>query len=251
MRILFSLTAAAMALVAPAAAETDGAAVAAFVAGDFEKSAELALTAGAAENHALAARAMNALAYFEEERKASRKLAERALEYAEIAIREDPSLPEGHLQAAIGLGLRGARMSPARAFIANVPNRVRNYLDAALKLDPNNQWALSTSAAWRLEVARRGGAKAYHAVPDEGFTEFQKARTIAPQSVMIAYECALRLLASGRAEWREVGLEALDAALASLPATAFDRSVQERARAFRAAIDKSDDAEAAFIAAQP
>ncbi|MEQ1931067.1 MAG: hypothetical protein ABL957_11150 [Parvularculaceae bacterium] len=251
MRILFSLTAAAMALVAPAAAEPDGAAFAAFVAGDYEKSAELALAAKGADNHALAARAMNALAYFEEGRKESRKLAERALEYAEIAIKEDPSLPEGHLQAAIGLGLRGARMAPARAFIANVPNRVRNYLDAALKLDPNNQWALSTSAAWRLEVARRGGGKAYHAVPEEGFTEFQKARAIAPQSVMIAYECALRLLASGRAEWREVGLDALDAALASPATTAFDRSVQERVQAFKAAIGNGGDAEAAFIAAQP
>lgn len=239
------------AMVARAEAAPDGAAYAAFVAGDYEKSVELALTAKGAENHALAARAVNALAYFEDGRKETRKLADRAVGYAELAMKEDPRLPEAHLQAAIGEGLRAAKTAPARAFLLGLPNRVRKHLDDAIRIDPNNPWALSTSAAWRMEVARRGGAKAYGAVPEEGFAEFRRARDLAPSNVVIAYECSLRVLASGRAEWRAFGLECLDAALAAAPATAFENGVARRAQGFKAAIDKGAAAEAAFIAAQP
>lgn len=250
LQLVAALAAAALSATSAAAAPDD-AAFAAFVAGDYEKSAALALAAKGAENQALAARAINAVAYFEEDRKASRQLADRALNYAEQAVKDDPKLPEGHLQAAISVALRGAKMAPARAFILNIPNRARRLLDAALVLDADNQWALSTSAAWRLEVARRGGGKAYDAVPEEGYAEFARARAVAPNSVVIAYECALRLLANGRPEWRSVGLEALEAALSNAPETAFDKAIQARASLFKAAIGKGAEAEAAFIAAQP
>jgi hypothetical protein len=250
MRLLLSLFAA-QSLVSAAVAAPDEAAFAAFVAGDFEKSAALALAADSAEDYALAARATNARAYFEGKRETARKLADRALDYAEDAIERDPSLPEGHLQAAIGLGLRGANMAPARAFVLNLPGRVRDHLDETLRLDPQNHWALSTSAAWRLEVARRGGAKAYGAVREEGYAEFRRARELAPDNVVIGYECALRLLASERPEWRPFGLQCLDAALASAPETAFDRGVQERGAALKAAIAAGPAAETAYIAAQP
>jgi hypothetical protein len=255
MKSLPTLLAAAMLVASPALAAPDEAAFAAYVAGDYEKSAAMALaaaeTGARAENAALAARAVNALAYFENGKKETRAHADRALDYADQAIKAEPQLPEGYLQAAIALGLRGAKMAPAKAFLINLPNKVRNYLDAALKIDPDNQWALSTSAAWRLEVARRGGGKAYHADPKVGHAEFQRARALAPDSVVIAYECALRLLASQRPEWRAEGLTALDAAVASAPQNAFDKAVQARALEFKAAVDQSAAAEAAFIAAQP
>lgn len=233
-----------------AVAAPDPAAFAAFVAGDYDRSAALADRAGGAENAALAARAINAVAYFEEGRKASRELAARALDYAEAAVKADPALPEGHVQAAISLALRGAKMAPARAFLLNLPARARRYLDAALALDPDNPWALSTSAAWRLEVARRGGG-AYGADPEAGRAEFLRARALYPDNVVIAYECALRLLASGRKEWREEALAALEAARAAPAANAFDRGVKARAEGLKAAVLEGPAAEARFIAAQP
>lgn len=235
---------------ANANAAPDEAALAAFNTGAYEEAAALAVSAGGAENFALAARALNARAYFEDDRKIGRHLAERAVSHAEVAMQDDPGLPEAHMAAAVGEGLRAARMAPARAFLLNLPSRVRKRLDDALQLDDQNYLALATSAAWRMEVARRGGGKAYGASPAEGLAEFRRAREIAPANVFVGYECALRVLASGRAEWRPFALECLEAALAAAPLNAFDQDVQVRARALKAAILDGPAAEAAHIAAQ-
>lgn len=251
MRFVGVLAALGLVAASPASAAPDPAAFAAFAAGDYETAVSLAVAAGGAENAALAARAINAVAYFEVERKASRALAERALEHAESAVKADPRLVEGQLQAAISLALRGAKMAPPRAFLLNIPARARRYLDAALAIEPENPWALSTSAAWRLEVARRGGGVAYGADPETGFAEFERARALDPANVVIAYECALRLLASGRKEWRDEALAALAAALQLSAETAFDKGIKARAEGLDAAVAAGPKSEAAFIAAQP
>jgi hypothetical protein len=226
-------------------------AYAAYAAGDYAKAVDLASRAGRAEDLALAARAINAVAYFDDGRKSARKSADEAFDIAEKAAALDPRLPEAHLQAAIALALKGARMSPVRAFISGLAGKARERIDVALALDPESPWALSTSAAWRIEVARRGGGSLYGADPKKGYEEFMKARALAPDNLTIAYECALRLIADGRAEWRGDGLAALDAALAAAPSTKFEADVQALARDFKAAIGAGSDAEKAFIAKQP
>ena len=237
--------------VLPLAAETNERAFALFAGGQYSAAAEAADQAGGAENLALAARALNAKAYLADDRKEARRIADEALDYAKAALEENEALLEAHLQAAISLALRGANMSPVRAFFLNLPARARRYIDAALALDPESAWALSTSAAWRLEVARRGGGSTYGADPELGYAEFQMARALDPENISIAYECALRLVASEQAEWRGYALACLDAARAVEPQTAFDRAVKERAGALAAAIEKGPEAEEAFIEAHP
>ena len=240
-------------ILAPGAAMAEAApeAYSAYAAGDYEAAVRLAKNSGTAEDFALAARAMNAVSYFDDGRKSARRAAGDALESAEQAIRLDPRLPEGHLQAAISLALKGARMSPVRALLSGVAAKARSRIDAALALDGENPWALSTSAAWRIEVARRGGRALYGADPETGYKEFLKARALAPGNISIAYECALRLLADGRSEWRAEGLAALDDAGAATPATKFEADIQSLAREFKAAIASGGKAERAFIDAQP
>ncbi|MGF1544503.1 MAG: hypothetical protein ACFB00_08410 [Parvularculaceae bacterium] len=234
-------------LIQPVAASPDAAAYEAFADGRYESAVDIAANAGGAENLALAARAHNAVAYFEADRKAARRAARAALEEAEAAIELDPQLPEAHLQSAIALAVFGAKAGPLRSFVGNVAGRSRRSIDAALAIDPDNPWALSTSAAWRLEVHRRGGGLVYDADPDLGFKEFERARELAPDNVAVAYECALRLLASERAAWRGVAREALNVAVEGAPETAFEREIQARARGLKAARDRDPMSLAAFI----
>ncbi|MBB5517262.1 hypothetical protein [Amphiplicatus metriothermophilus] len=232
-------------------AAPDDEAYALYRAGAYEAAAKRAVAAGGTDNLVLAARALNAAGYFDEDRKGARRLAGRALDHAEAALEADPDNVEAHLQAGISLALRGANMAPVRAFFLGLPGRARRHIDRALALDPDNPWAWSTSAAWRLETARRGGGSVYGADPEEGFREFMKARALEPDNIAIAYECALRLLASGRPEWRPAALEALAAAMEGRPQTAFDAGVQARARLLSEAVAVGPDAEAAFLDAQP
>jgi hypothetical protein len=231
--------------------EPDAVAYALYVAGDYDGVVRLAGELGGADNLGLAARALNAEAYLAVDRKAARRAADRALGFAEAALEIDSAKVEGHLQAAIALAMRGANMAPFRAFLLNLPSRARRHIDEALALDPDSAWALSTSAAWRLEVFRRGGGDVYGADPEEGFSEFLQARALDPGNVAIAYECALRLLASARAEWRETALDCLSAAEAGAPHSDFDRRIKERSSALVRAIAAGPKAEAEFIESQP
>ncbi len=239
-----------LALLSPARAAQEEA-IALYAAGAYDEAVAIAVRGGGADDLAFAARALNAAGYFETDRKAARRTAKRALEFAEAAIEIDPDNPEAHLQAAISLAVRGANMSPAKAFFKRLASRSRNHIDAALEIDAENPWALSTSGAWRLEVARRGGGVIYGADPEDGYREFLAARRGAPDNVAIAYECALRLLASERPEWRAEALEALEAALAGEAETKFEADLQSRAGELKLAILEGRAAERAFIDAQP
>ncbi len=232
-------------------AEPNEAAYTLFVSGAFDEAAEAAAFAGGAENLALAARAINAEAYLETDNKTARRTAKRALKYAEQAIEDNPELVEGHLQAAISYALRGARMSPVRAFLSGTAGKARKLLDHALTLDSENAWALSSSGAWHLEVSRRAGKGSYGSDSVVGFEQFAAARAAQPQNLLIAYEAALRLLAYDEPAARENGLAALRDAVMLSPQDAFERRVQARAKVFQQAVDEGRKAERAYIKAQP
>ena len=247
----FLLIIASAAVCAAARAAPDADAFRAYADGDYEAAAANAAQLGGGENLALAARALNALAYLETDDKDARKIAARALEYAEAANEADPLLVEAQLQEAIALAQRGARMAPWRGFFLDLAGRAREALDAALDMDPGNAWALSSSAAWHLEVSRRGGEGRFDSDPDIGYQQFLAAREAAPGNLLIAYECALRLIAYDRSEWRSVALQSLDAALALSLENAFEAAVQDHARAFQRAIAAGREAERDFIEEQP
>jgi len=250
MRFLVFVAVATMQLGA-ASAELDREAFASFEQGQYQAAAEQAVGIGDAENLALAARALNAQAYLEDDDGDARKVANHALNYAEAAIEIDPTLVEGRLQAAIALAQRGARMAPWRAFFMKIAQRARTSLDIALELDSENAWALSSSAAWHLEVSRRGGEGRFGSDPELGHHQFLTAHSIDPENLVIAYECALRFIAYDREEWRAEGLQMLQIAIAASPENAFDEAIQMRARAFDQAISEGREAEREFIESQP
>lgn len=235
---------------APARSEIDQAALQLYVDGAFEEAAEAAEAAGGAENLALAARALNAGAYLTEDNKTARLEFERAQAYAEASIAIDPNLVEGHLQAAIALAQRGARMASWRALVLGLARRSREEIDAALAIDPDSAWALSMSAGWHVEVARRGGAGTFGSDPQIGRRQFMAAYALDPENVAISYECALRLLAYDDPAWRPDALKALAAAAGDPPRDAFERQVQSRAKGLVVAIVEGKKAERAYINSQ-
>jgi len=238
-------------LCTPAMAQPDQNAFQLFVAGDYEGSAKAAEIIGDAQSLALAARALNAAAYLERDDQQARLIAKRALGYAKEAISLDPRLVEAKLQAAISYAQRSARMSLVRAFLSGNANKARDLLDEALTIEPENPWALSSSAAWHLEVARQAGVGRYGSDPVIGHEQFSAARALDPDNLLICYEAALRILSYNDPEKRAYGLSALEAAIDLQPKDAFENSIQQRAEAFQAAIETDENAERAFIKAQP
>ncbi len=219
--------------------------------GEFAAAADLAEAVGDAENLALAARALNALAYLDGDDKRARKTVKRAAKLADRAAELDPTLVEAYLQAAIAMAQRGSRMSAFKAFFMGLGPGARDRLDQALALEPENPWALSTSAGWHLGVAARAGNGRFGADAQTGYEQFLAARARDPDNVSVCYEMALRILAYGEPAWRTDALTALAEARAASAQTAFDAALKRRAENFAAAIAAGPDAEAAFIAAQP
>lgn len=245
MRSLFLAVAAVLS--GPAFAAPDPAAQAAYVRGDYLEAAAAAEKAGGAENLAFAAKALNAISYFDRDRKSTRERCNRAMDYAERAIAADPAFAEAHFNLGVAMLIKASNMGAARAFLSNLPARGRRKFDDALALDPDFAPFLVASAAWRIEVANRGGGFFYGADPEEGFAEMQRGRALDPADNVIAHECALRLLADGRASWRADALACLDDALARATDSTFEAAIQEKSRALKAAIDAGPDAERAFL----
>lgn len=241
--VLVSLVAAAPALAAP-----DPAAEAAYVRGDYPGAVALAERAGGAENLAYAAKALNAISYFDRDRKTTRERCNRAMDYAEAAIAADPSFAEAHFNLGVAMLIKASNMGAARAFLSNLPARGRRMFDKALALDPDFAPFLIASAAWRIEVANRGGGFFYGADAEEGHAELQRARKIDPIDNVIAHECAIRLLADGRAAWRAEALECLDDAVTAETDSTFEAAIQEKSKALKAAVEAGPEAEKAFLA---
>lgn len=240
--LIASLCAATRSFAAP-----DAAALAAYTRGDYLAAVAAAEGAGGAENLAFAAKSLNAISYFDRDRKSTRQRCDQAMDYAERAIAADPAFAEAHFNLGVAMLIKASNMGAARAFLSNLPARGRRMFDRALELDPDFAPFLVASAAWRIEVANRGGGFFYGASAEEGFTEMQRARALDPVDNVIAHECAVRLLADGRAAWRDTALACLDDALAAATQSMFEAAIQDKSRALKAAIDAGADAEKSFL----
>jgi hypothetical protein len=236
---------------APAVAAPDPTAERYFASGEYEAAAEQALSVGDAEDLALAARALNAKAYLEIDDKSAKRIAKRASKIADEAAERDPMLVEAYLQGAIAMAQRASRISAVRAFFLGLGGGARERLDKALELEPENPWALSTSAGWHLGVATRAGNGRFGSDAETGYLQFKAARAADPDNISIAYEMGLRVLAFGEEAWRAEAIAALERAQTAPPLTAFDEALQARAKDFAAAIAAGPESERAFIDEQP
>lgn len=155
---------------------------------------------------------------------------------AETAARQsldlDPDNVEARVQLATSIGLLAVDSGPLDAHFSGLGKQVRDNLERALEVDPNDPWALSILGGWHMEVVRKGGRVSaglfYGASRNKGLEYFDRALAIAPDSIPILQRFAALLVATKKKDLRLRAEEILARALAIEPADAFERTMLER-----------------------
>ncbi len=203
-----------------------------------------------ADCFAIAARATLVGGYFEADQDACIEAAKRAEDFAREALKRDPDHVEGHVQLGLALGRRGAEIAAVKAHLLRLAPRSRNHIERAVKLDPQNAWALAALGGWHLEVVRRGGARVYGASVDEGVAAFERALALAPENPAIAYQFGLRLAGLDDPELDAMARAAFARAAAGEPVSEIERLLKADAPAAAAALDLEGDARAFVLASR-
>jgi len=220
----------------------------AFADGDYLGAAALAESGGG--ERALAARALIAAAVTGESTDVDGLIA-RAERNARAALAQGEDAVEARLQLALALGLKGRRAPLAEVLRRGYAREGRALLDAALQRDPESAWAHALDGAWHLEVLRRGGAAGAHfygASAVRGIAAFDRARALAPDDAVIAYQYAVALLEIDGARYGARAAALLDAARACRSGDAFEAAIGAEARRVSALLAR-DGARAAARAA--
>lgn len=130
----------------------------AFAAGDFAAAARAARAVDSADAYALRARAIliDALYGDHDQRRRLQRAAE-GHRLATQALALAPDHLEGHLQAAIALGMMAKEAGTFEAMNEDYGSRIKRHLDAALAVAPDNPYALGLLALWHSSVVAKAG----------------------------------------------------------------------------------------------
>lgn len=142
----------------------------------------------------------------------------KALAYSERAVKAAPSKSDAQLSVAISLG----KLAP---FVDNrerieASRRIKQFAEAAIKLDPNNDFAWHILGRWHQALAEMGTATRvlakviYGGIPaasnDEAVKCFQKAIALKPSRLLHAIELGRTYAKMGREDdarkWLQKGL---------------------------------------------
>ncbi len=193
-----------------------------------------------AENYAFAARAVLSAVMVEPLSPRAAGLIEEAETLAGQAVRIDGSVVEGHLQRAIALGLQARAVNPVEAASGGYAEEARAHIDAALKLAPEEPYALAVDGAWHLEVVTGAGSFAaaviYGADADDGVARYEAARAMPGASLMIDVQYAAAALVLDHKRHAKAARKALEAARTKTPVDAVERFHHEVAGALLATL---------------
>ena len=157
----------------------------------------------------------------------------RAEDFARKAVAADASKADGHVWLAAALGLEGRIIGMVRARLAGSPAEAKTQLDAALKDDPANAYALAALGGWNIEIVRAGGSylarNLYDAGEAGGLALFDRAVKAAPGNVALRYQIALSLAGYKPDKFRARIESELGAAIQDTPQTAYEKFIQARA----------------------
>lgn len=136
-------------------------------------------------------------------RRERRQAALRAQEYAEAALALEPDNAQAHLRLAAGLGYQSRYVNRVRAVMMGLPQRGRDHMVEAMRLDPSEPWAPAMLGAWHLEVVRRAGEGMFDANEAEGLSLMRQAVEMDGAPAAIPYRFAVALVAANPAVHEE------------------------------------------------
>jgi hypothetical protein len=164
--------------------------------------------------------------------------------FARRAVAADWNTSDGHVWLAAALGYETRIIGLVRARLDNDPAQAKEHLDAALKAQPDNAYALAALGGWHVEVVRTGGdflaGKLYGASREQGLTLFDRAVKAAPRNVAVRYQIALSLSGLDLEQYRSRIEIELNAAIQAPPETAYEKFVQGRAGELLTLLKRND-----------
>jgi tetratricopeptide (TPR) repeat protein len=166
----------------------------AYHAGEFEKAAKLGLDQGMA-GYSVANKATSIYAnYLEKNEKKKLAMFEEVAERCEEQQAEMPKDAAGHYWHAYALGRYAQGISIAKALAQGIGTKVKNSLDATIKLAPKHADAHIGLGTYHAEIIDKVGAMigglTYGAKKDEGIKFFKQALKLNPDSAIARVEYA-------------------------------------------------------------
>jgi len=211
-----------------------GEARALFATGEYLPAADKARAAGNAEGLALATQITCYYGRYlapEDDRLA---LFESAVEMAAAALELDPNNAFVRVQNAHALGRYSQQIGVVEAISEGLAGKVRDQIDAALALDPDNASAHMLLANWHAAIINNSGfvgRMIYGAEEDEVFAHYAEAIRVSPADPQIRLEFARAILELDKEANAAQAREQLDAALAMPVETAFGGVLRSEATA--------------------
>ena len=229
-------------LLASAAPADNGALFALYADGHYDEAMREGAATGNAASFAIAARA--ALADALTRPTPCLECLKRGEAFARRAIAADRNMADGHVWLAASLGYEARIVGLLRARLDDDPAQAKEHLEAALKAQPDNAYALAALGGWNIEVVRTGGIflarELYQASAEQGIALFDRAVRAQPRNVAVRYQIALSLAGLDPILYRGRIDSELEAAIHAAPETAYEKFVQGRAIELLALLKRGD-----------
>lgn len=216
-------------LAADAGAQSLEDARSAYAEGRFLEAAELAEAPGTSDGYALAAESLAIYAHYFTSGDEWEEMVDRAIEMSDEAMGADSTNAEAHYQAAHALGRYAQGIGAFTALRQGLAGRIRERLDAAIRLDPHLWEARLALGGWHADIAAEGfiARRMYGGNRPAAIVLFEQALQMAPESRVVLYEYAIRLPDLDEENGEERAREMLDTA-GQLPIVdAYDGLIQE------------------------
>jgi len=202
--------------------------------GDFAVAAGIGASLGTGEGYIIAARAIAYYARYEAPKDKQEELYAQGVEYAEKAMALAPDDPRAYLEFAHTSGRYARQIGVVAALNEGMAGKIRDAIEKALELDPDNPLALASFGSWHAEIVNAAGRimanLLYGAKRSEALSAYEKAIAAEPEDPAVYREVARGLLLVDDATYASRAEELLHMAIALPPKGEIDRIEQRKSR---------------------